>query len=233
MSWRDKIAKAALDKWFGKSVATTPEGVPQIVYRGEHGELPAGQMFQSRLGSLAFGDLNAANTYAMSPNNFVLDKIAKAPRITPGYLKIENPIVNNADDPFVDISHLASKLGKDEATRLAHKFDPAIRNTGNWIENYDREFGSVPELLKAKPKAIDDLYFDVYKYLDDPAEVAALKARGYDGARHIGAGETATDLEYRIFDPKQFRSAIPRIYAAPPAAAMGAAVAQDQYGAQP
>jgi hypothetical protein len=233
MSWRDKIAKAALDNWFGKSVATTPQGIPQIVYRGEHGVRPEGQTFQSRLGSLSFGDLDTANTYARFPNNRVLDKVAEAPRITPGYLKIEKPIVSAPDDPFVDIAHLARQLGKDEAPRLARKYANDIYHTNNWEENFAHRYDSIDELLKARPKAVDELYLDAYKYLDDPAEMALARRRGFDGAVLGGTGENALVPEYRIFDPKQFRSAIPRIYAVPPAATMGAIAAQDQYGAQP
>jgi len=52
-----------------------------------------------------------------------------------------------------------------------------------------------------------NLYFNAYKFLDDLVEVDRLKAAGYDGAIHIGNGETAGVLEYRVFDLRQVRPA--------------------------
>jgi hypothetical protein len=127
MGARDKIAKALADSWFGKSRVVDEAGKPLVVYRGEHGAVPESG-FQTRLPSLSFGDANAANTYAMSPN-YHLDTV-QAPRVTPGHLKIENPIIENRDDPFVDLSHLESKLGADEARRIAELCDSDIRYTG-------------------------------------------------------------------------------------------------------
>jgi hypothetical protein len=46
----------------------------------------------------------------------------------------------------------------------------------------------------------------VYALLDDPAEVALLRAAGYDGAIHGGSGETAMEAEYRVFSEDQVRS---------------------------
>jgi hypothetical protein len=227
MSWRDKIAQGLLDAWFGKSVVTH-EGKPLVVYRGEHG-VPPESGFQSRLNSLSFGDQNAANTYAMHPND--RRDFVEAPRVTPGYLKIENPIIHNTDDPFVDLSHLQSKLGTDEAMRIARKFDSDIQYTGNWDENYSHQYDNVKHLLDQKPDELSNLYFDAHKYLDDPEEVLRLKQRGFDGAIHMGNGETATDLEYRIFDPANFRTSLKGAAIAAPAAApaMGALVDQSQY----
>lgn len=225
MGSRDSIARALA--WMGKSVVKHPDGQPMVVYRGEHGVPPADQVFQSRLNSLSFGDTNAANTYAMSPNNH--KDVVEAARVTPGYLKIENPIIHNADDPFVDLSHLEKKLGTEEARRIAEKFDADIQYTGNWEENYSHEYDNVKHLLKEKPDELKNLYFDTYKYLDDPHEVEQLKKAGYDGALHIGNGETATDMEYRIFDPSNFRTK----FMGAAIGAPGALVAQDQYQSWP
>ena len=196
-------------EWFGQSRAIRPDGTPAILYRGEHGARIDSEHLQSRLNSLSFTeDRDAANTYAMSPNNKQYDNVAKAPRITPVHLKIENPIIENCNDPFIDLSHLADRLGQREAMRIALKFDHDIRYTCNWEEHYAHEYCSVVQLLTEKPDELKNLYFDAHKFLDDPIEVERLKGAGYDGAIHIGNGETATSLEYRVFDSRRVRSAL-------------------------
>jgi hypothetical protein len=72
-------------------------------------------------------------------------------------LRIENPIVENRDDPFIGLSHLADKLGRGEAKRIALKFDRDIRYTGNWDINYANEYDSVAQLLKEKPDELKNL----------------------------------------------------------------------------
>jgi hypothetical protein len=196
-------------EWFGQSKASKPDGTPAVLYRGEHGANARSERSQSRLNSLSFvEDRDAANIYAMSPNNSRLDYLAEAPRITPVHLMIENPIIENRDDPFIDLSLLADKLGRREAKRIAIKFDNDIRYTGNWDVNYASRYSSAVELLKEKPDEFKNLYFSAYKFLDDPVEVERLKRAGYDGAIHVGNGETATSLEYRVFYSCQVRSAI-------------------------
>jgi hypothetical protein len=190
-------------RWFGKSKVVDEQGNPLPVYRGEHGK-PGTKDFQSLLPSLSFGSAAAANTYAESPNHH--DHEAIAPRVTPAYLKIENPVIENRDDPFIDLSEVAAKLGHDMAMKMAREYAGSIANTGNWDENFSGEWDSVHEFLDAHPERVGELYMDAYELLDDPAFVKAAKAAGYDGAIHIGNGETFDDLEYRIFDPKQAKS---------------------------
>jgi hypothetical protein len=198
-----------LTEWFGQSRAITPEGTPSVLYRGEHGARAETEHLQSRINSLSFAeDRDAANIYAMSPNNSRIDKVVEAPRIIPVHLKIENPIIENRSDPFIELSDLADKLGRREAKRIAVKFDNDIRYTGNWDDNYASEYDSVAELLQKKPGEIKNLYFCAYRFLDDPVEVERLKKAGYDGAIHMGNGETATTLEYRVFYSRQVRSAL-------------------------
>ena len=48
----------------------------------------------------------------------------------PVHLKIENPIIENRDDPFVELSDLIDKLGYREAKRIAIKFDNDIQLHG-------------------------------------------------------------------------------------------------------
>jgi len=193
--------------WFGKSHATNPDGTPAVVYRGEHGTLPEDKQFHSRLISLSFcDDPSVASTYAMHPN-FRWD-VARAPRVSPVHLKIEKPIIKNLEDPFIDLAHIEKELGRKEAIRIARKFSNDIEYTGNWDENYAEKYASVADLLKRHPQELKNLYFDAFKYLDDRKEVALLQKKGYDGAIHVGNGETSTSTEYRVFDPSQVRSAI-------------------------
>ena len=199
----------SLTEWFGQSRAVNPDGTAAVLYRGEHGALVEGEYSQSRFNSLSFtDDSDAASTYAMSPNNNQLDRTAEAPRVTPVHLRIENPIIENRNDPFIDLSHFADKLGCREAKRIARKFDRDIQYTGNWNNNYASEYDSIAQLLKEKPDELKNLYFNAHKFLDDPVEIERLKKAGYDGAIHIGNGETATSLEYRVFDLRQVRSAL-------------------------
>jgi len=104
--------------------------------------------------------------------------------------------------------YIEKELGRTEAMRIARKFSKNIEYTGNWDENYADKYASVADLLKRQPQELKKLYFDTFKYLDDPKEVALLQKKGYDGAIHIGNGETSTSTEYRIFDLSQVRSAI-------------------------
>jgi hypothetical protein len=193
--------------WFGQSHAINPDGTPAVLYRGEHGTPPDDEQFHSRLNSLSFCDDPAvASTYAMHPN--VHKDVAQAPRVSPVYLKIEKPIIENLGDPFIDLAHIEKELGLAEAIRIAKKFSSDIEYTGNWDENYARKYASVVELLKRQPQELKKLYFDTFRYLDDPKEVALLQEKGYDGAIHVGNGETSNSTEYRVFDPSQVRSAI-------------------------
>ncbi len=142
----------------------------------------------------------------MHPN--VHTDIAQAPRVSPVYLRIENPIINNLEDPFIDLAHIEKALGVAEAMRIAKKFSNDVEYTSNWDENYAGKYASVADLLKRYPQELKNLYFDAFKYLDDPKEVALLQKKGYDGAIHVGNGETSTSTEYRVFYPSQVRSAI-------------------------
>ena len=61
---------------------------------------------------------------------------------------------------------------------------------------------------RKKPDELENLYYCAYKFPDDPIEAERLKKAGYDGAIHIGNGETATFLEFRVFNSRQVRSAL-------------------------
>ncbi len=211
---------AAFKKWFGESVAVErdQEGNPLkprrpvVVYRGEHGVTDA--PIHTRLPSITFTDDPAvASIYATQPNN--RDDQAEASRMIPAYLSIQNPILVNTDDPFIDLSTLRKALGNDEARRIALKFARRIESASWWEESHSNNM-TVEKLLEELREGdrdlaeIDEMFVDAYVYLDDAEEVAALKAKGYDGAIHKGSGESMDALEYRVFDQKQIKSAIPK-----------------------
>jgi hypothetical protein len=164
---------------------------------------------QSRLGSLSFtNDAKVASVYAEEPNNRTLDAWAQAPRVTKVYLRIENPIVDTPDDPFIGMDVIEKALGRSEAIRIAKKFAESIENTNNWEERgLDCGYKTVADFLEKNPDRVGELYFDAFNYLDDAEEVAKLKAAGYDGAIHGGSGESADAVEYKVFSPNQVASA--------------------------
>jgi len=193
--------------WFGDSKAKDDEGNPIRVYRGEHGETD--QEIQSRRGSISFGDKEAANAYAQTPNDLKLDGTAEHSRVIPAYLRIEKPWINDkTGDPFVDISHIAKTLGPEEAKRVALEHADIIQGTDNWQENFSGKYDSVADMVKRNPGEINKLYMDAYHLLDDKDFVKKLKDAGFDGAIHGGNGETAGGTEYKVFDKSQIKSAI-------------------------
>jgi hypothetical protein len=202
--------------WFGKSRVVDNDGRPLAVYRGEHGE-PSDMGFQSRIGSLSFtNDAKVASLYAQRPNNRMLDAYAQVPRVTKAYLKIENPIVDTPNDPFVGMEAIEAVLGRSEAIRIANKFAKNIENTNNWEEiNLGFVYKTVSDFLKKNPNRVGDLCFDAYIYLDDAEEIANLKAAGYDGAIHGGNGESSDAIEYKVFAPDQAKSATGLIFGTP------------------
>lgn len=180
------------------------EGMPRMVYRGEHGKNPTGGI-HSRLASITFTeDLEVASVYAKDPNNS--QDIAEDSRVIKAFLSIKNPIFKGVDDPFLEVSWLEEKLGRDEAVRIAKKFEEWIAYTGNWEEDPDgifAGFASPSEFIDAHPDQLGKLYFDAYPYLDDAEEVRLLMDLGYDGAIHMGNGESSHTIEYRVFSPSQ------------------------------
>jgi hypothetical protein len=192
----------AFDHWFGKSEVVDAQGKPLPVYRGEHG---AGADWQTRHGSWSFtSESSAAEQYASVPNSGD-DQHSVNPRVLVAYLRIENPLINDKEDPFIEGAVLVRALGQAEAVRIARKFADHVENTSNWQEeiNAADDFASVDAFLSRHPERVGELYFDAYPYLDDKAEVAKLRAAGYDGAIHGGNGETALTPEYKVFSLDQ------------------------------
>lgn len=200
-------ASKAFKDWFGRSHVVDSSGQPLVVYRGEHGE-GSGQP-RTVVGTFTFtDDASVASTYAQTPNDMRNFRHARAPHVIPAYLSIENPIFKNLDDPFVEFGDLAQKIGPKEAERFARKHSDSIRETGNWIENYAQHYASVDALLDERPDQLASLYMDAYVLLDDLAFIQVAKEAGFDGAIHIGNGESSSATEYRVFTAEQIKSAI-------------------------
>ncbi len=194
--------------WFEGSKAVDRTGNPALVFRGEHGK-PDRRVFQTRWGALSFGDFETAKLYATDPNDH-RDRIFQ-PRIMPAYLKITNPIINNPHDPFLDLARIEKTMGRDEAVRLAHKFARQIRGTGFWYElKEESDIRSVPEFIKKHPERLGELYFQAFDYLNDAEEVARLQKANFDGAIHCGFGDNGTEVEYKVFDVSQVKTATNR-----------------------
>lgn len=191
--------------WFGASVVRDGQGRPLVVFRGEHGPAAGDTGVSTMLGSITFTDAPAvAAVYAVQPNQRGL--VAVRPRVIGAYLRIENPIMDNRDDPFLELGLLEQRLGRDEAVRIARKFADRIEYTGNWIEGLAEEFESVGQMMDQQPHRVAELYFDAYPFLDDAEEVAKLRAAGFDGAVHVGNGESIDALEFRVFSVRQIKS---------------------------
>jgi hypothetical protein len=199
---RKMMAPSDLDEWIIGSVVTNNDGSPKLVYRGEHGKLKNGHM-QTRVGTFTFTeDRGVAEVYAREPNDYSMT--AEQPRILEAYLSIKRPIISNPNDPFIDLTHLAEKMGEEFTLKMARKHADHITNTGNWAENFS-SYAGVNDLLQARPDAWRELYMDVYPILDDREFVEAARAAGYDGAMHIGNGVSAGEIEYRVFSSDQVR----------------------------
>lgn len=193
-------------------------GSPLMVYRGEHGAINEKKPgFQSILGSLSFGSQNAACMYAEHPNYSRI--VPESPRVYPAYLIIKKPFVTDADDPFVDFSHLEKQLGVDVAIKFFTKFAGHAENTNNWADeiNESNEFSGVGDFLRQHPERGGELYANLWPFLDDQEFIELLKAKGFDGAIYAGSGETMLEAEYRVFDESSVIYALSREISLDPA----------------
>lgn len=196
---------ASFADWFASSMVVNDDGSARKVFRGEHGETDDG-VVQSRLPSITFTECAAAaSSYAMEPNDHRMRP--QQPRVVCAYLRIANPILNQPDDPFAELGDVARHLGETFARTMAIRYAGHVENTSNWLEDVGIGYAGVEEFLVANPKGLSRLYMVAYPLLDDPEFVAQARAAGFDGAIHIGNGQTASLLEYRVFDHAQIRFA--------------------------
>lgn len=186
------------------TVVSDPSRHPLIVYRGEHGT--SSEPVHSRHRAISFGTAVAASSYAISPNNPA--DVPAAPRVMAAYLSIAKPVIDNRDDPFIEMGTVLEKLGRDKAERIARRFAGHIENTGNWVDGFAHDFESVEQLLDLEPERLSELYLDAYPVFDDDEVVGWFADAGYDGAIHLGNGETALEEEFKVFDRSQIHFAI-------------------------
>ena len=71
------------------------------------------------------------------------------------------------------------------------------------MDNLSDQFGSVGELLRNDPFALSALYLDAYLVFDSGTYVSWFRGAGFDGAIHAGSGETAGEVEYKVFSEWQ------------------------------
>ena len=179
-----------------------------LVYRGEHGPVEPGRVgVHTRLGSITFSSLEAAQAYAQQPND--RRDSADFSRVVPAYLLMQSKFINHPDDPFLDVALLRTRLGTAEARRIAVKFADWIAQTSCWEEECGHIQQPVADYLAQAPvETLDRLYFNAHAFFDDAQEVERLKALGYDSAIHCGSGVTAIEPEYRVFSAEQVVPAI-------------------------
>lgn len=186
------------------SVAVDKDSLPIVVYRGEHGD--STDPIHSRTRAISFSNAEAASTYATQPND--PDDTPVAPRVTAAYLSITNPVINDPDDPFIDMSAIAARLGSTKAQAIALRLADHIENTCNWLDRFAPTFASVADLIDRNPELMSELYLDAYPVFDDDEIVSWFAEAGYDGAIHAGTGETAMEVEYKVFYRYQIHFAI-------------------------
>lgn len=182
-------------------------------YRGEHGLVESDNVFETRLGSLSFGSIKAANTYATEPNN-PKDTVV-SPRIYKAELTFENLAMNEPDDPFIEGFDIINKLGIDKAKEIILDLSDHVFNTDNWntlleeegLEDSKLKDKEILENLLAEDaeSIIKKIYLNAYPVFDSEKYVGWYKEKGYDGAIHSGNGETALEPEYKVFDIKQIK----------------------------
>ena len=201
-STEEAISTHGFKEWFGNSVVVDDDGDPLIVHRGEHGlsdSVAAG--VHSRFTAITYSSYDAAKLYAESTNE-KSDQIQQS-RIASAFLSLQNPIINDPFDPFIDLSVISKTLGLEEAMDTARRLEEQIMATGNWEENFDSEYSSLDEMFEKDPALVNELYIDAYLVLDNNDTVAALKKAGFDGAIHAGSGGTLDSPEYKVFSPEQ------------------------------
>lgn len=181
----------------GAPVASTSEVLTQTyqAYRGEHGDLEVDGKLQTRNGSITFSGQQSASGYAMEPNNNMDDPVA--PRVYPAKVTIDNPVMNDPDDPFIDFTALEAAVGFEQAKKIFMGQEDYITETDNWYENFEGR-----ELAELTDDEFRSTYSQAFPVFDNAEAVEMMRKAGYDGAVHGGYGEYE-EAEFRIFSPGQ------------------------------
>lgn len=205
-------------KFIEGSKVVDKNGAPLRVFRGEHGEVTGS--VTTLLPSITFTDQPAeASLYAQDPNQSGQGMKPVAPRVSPAFLSIKNPIINEQRnpeidseiaDPFIDYGVLVDAIGLEKTIDIARRINVGrpVEDTGLWDEEFSADYDSFEDLVDRAPERVAELYNIAFAVLDDPGAVEALKEAGYDGAIHGGYGGEFNTMEYRVFDESQIRSAI-------------------------
>jgi hypothetical protein len=185
-----------------------PHDPNQVVYRGEFA-FPDIDSIMSWGQAIYFGSQRTANIYAEMPNKPQYLEQGCTGRVYPVRLTINNPVVNQPKNPYLDLDEFADRFGVDRAVSVALKFSDAIKDTSNWMEriNPDGRYSSVRGYLYWNKENVKNLYFDAFQYFAEEMEIYWLRSLGYDGAIHQGTGwGSAEEPEYCVFDKSQIRS---------------------------
>jgi hypothetical protein len=214
-----KLTTAQLKHFLKDTHVKGAQGQPLVVYRGEHGEIDDTYLrFQTMLGTYSFGGHQTASGYAIHPNNRTMTP--HQPRVFPVYLRVKKPFVGDPkhpNDPFLDFTYVEKELGHKVAVTFFIKHGYAVQHTDNWDEiNKDKQFKRIEDFYNKHPERMSELYANTYHFLDDLEFIAALKAKGFDGAISGGTGANALEVEYRVFDANNIVFALSREIAAEP-----------------
>lgn len=193
-------------RWFGNSIVVDESGNPLPCYRGEHGN--SNENFHSRFTALSFTpDYELAELYATKPNN--RSDVAYAPRVGRYYIKLENPIMNDKEDFWIEYSKLISIVDENLIKEFFKK------NERIWLvgtdpyesvkSNHSREY----TLEDFTEDEWNELYIECYPVFDNNEIVLQLVNAGYDGAicgSYHPDGDTTWEI--RVFKKENIISAI-------------------------
>jgi hypothetical protein len=172
------------------------------VWRGEHGP----KSLLTRHASWSFtDDRKAAEHYAREPNVACDRDNERRPTLIEAQLTLTRPWVNSPDDPFVDFITLVKDLGADIAFGEFLRHEKEVQNTNAWEEVAEQGYVSLTDVKARAPALLDTLCVQIYPLLDCKKNVGELRSAGFDGAIHMGSGETMNAIEYRVFDRSQIK----------------------------
>jgi len=168
-----------------------------VLYRGESGD---SDDLSSLRGSLTFTTNQAvALEYARSPLN---NATACRPRLIKARITYQKAWVPEGFSAWLELADIIKRLGRDEAVRIALKFETRIYDTNCWEElSVASGIIRLKEFIEADESNLSKLYFRAFPFFDCPEEIGKLKALGYDCAIMQLMPEFRGGYEYRVFDP--------------------------------